>query len=282
MALYLVQVPANQIARHLVNGINSAIVSAVGEADAKAIAEAQFGGDTGGMWMNANATLLEEVTTAPANTRFYLAVVDPDGEILFEETVTQNDQITLSSVSSLTIVNGGTGYSDNDILTVAGAADVPATIQVTQVNGSGVIEEAWMLNSGLYTSAPDTTANAVTGGDGAGATFDLVTEVHTFPVLLARMAKLLNDSTDIAIAGAYYAPAGSNLIVAETTDTLGDHTVVAHFYLPDSDGNAASNAEVDGVINAITHEGLDSDALSINFSDFTSFVYPKVFAFLKS
>lgn len=78
------------------------------------------------------------------------------------------------AVASVTLVNPGTGgtYAINNILTLAGGSGTQATIKVLTVS-SGQIVTYELLTAGSYSSAPTLTNNAVTGGGGTGATFDV-------------------------------------------------------------------------------------------------------------
>ena len=81
--------------------------------------------------------------------------------------------VTSDYVTSVAINAGGTGYVVGDILTVAGGTSThTATLRVTSVS-SGVIDGVQVEEAGAYTVDPTTTANAVTGGTGSGATMDL-------------------------------------------------------------------------------------------------------------
>lgn len=81
--------------------------------------------------------------------------------------------MTDTSVQTVTINAGGTGYAINDVLTVAGGTFTnAATILVTSV-AAGVIDGVRVDQSGLYSVDPSLTANAVTGGGGSSATMDL-------------------------------------------------------------------------------------------------------------
>jgi len=79
--------------------------------------------------------------------------------------------------ANVTVNNGGTGYSVNDVLTVVGGTGTAAQIIVNTVSG-GVITSAFRSNSvfGIYTALP-TNPVSVTGGTGSGATFNLLYEV---------------------------------------------------------------------------------------------------------
>lgn len=83
----------------------------------------------------------------------------------------------LLTVGSVAIVAGGTGYTLNDLLTVAGGTtDSAAVIKVTAVS-SGVVTSAVIVDRGIYTTLPTSPA-AVTGGTGTGATFNLTSAVQ--------------------------------------------------------------------------------------------------------
>jgi subtilisin-like proprotein convertase family protein len=83
--------------------------------------------------------------------------------------VTANPQ----GLGTADIVSGGSGYQVNDILTVQGGGVVsPGLLQVTSVDATGVIQTVVVFQPGLYSSPPSNPAS-VTGGAGAGATFNL-------------------------------------------------------------------------------------------------------------
>lgn len=84
---------------------------------------------------------------------------------------------TVSTMSGATVaVNaGGTGYTNNDIVTVSGGTGTAITIDVGTVAG-GVVQagQPTIVNAGAYTVLPSVTGAAVTGGTGGDdATFDL-------------------------------------------------------------------------------------------------------------
>lgn len=76
------------------------------------------------------------------------------------------------TIGAASIVNSGSSYAANDILTVSGGTGTAATIKVLTVS-SGHIATAQVYTAGNYSAAPSLSANAVTGGAGTGATFDL-------------------------------------------------------------------------------------------------------------
>lgn len=88
--------------------------------------------------------------------------------------LTQLVQIaTRSGATSLdTVVSGGSGYAQGDILTVSGGTGAHATkIRVLTVS-AGAVVTARIQEGGAYTSAPADPVS-VTGGGGTGATFNL-------------------------------------------------------------------------------------------------------------
>lgn len=88
-------------------------------------------------------------------------------------------QKSISAVAA--VVNGGTSYTDGDILTVVGGTGTAATLKVTAA--AGVISTAVVQTGGLYTVFPTVAPATVTGGTGNDdATFTLT----TFEVSIGR------------------------------------------------------------------------------------------------
>ena len=75
------------------------------------------------------------------------------------------------ALQSATVVAGGTGYDNADILTVTGGTGTAATLNIT-TDGSGVVISAGVQTAGEYSSDPTSPA-AHTGGSGSAATFNL-------------------------------------------------------------------------------------------------------------
>jgi hypothetical protein len=100
------------------------------------------------------------------------------------QTVLQDliDVATSDHVATVAIDGGGAGYVVGDVLTVAGGTSThAATLVVTSV-AAGVIDGIRMGNGGAYTVDPTLSANAATGGTGAGATFDLTMDATGWAV----------------------------------------------------------------------------------------------------
>lgn len=98
---------------------------------------------------------------------------------LYDTTIIGANEVDLpndvnAEVNFVSVNGAGTGYLATDTLTVAGGTGTSATIDVLTVGGGGEILTAVVLANGDYSVDPSTVANAVTGGTGSGATFDLV------------------------------------------------------------------------------------------------------------
>lgn len=76
-------------------------------------------------------------------------------------------------VGTVVLVNGGSGYTVNDIVTVSGGTfTTPARIFISSVNGGGTVLTYAVEDPGQYSVNP-TNPVSVTGGSGTGATFNL-------------------------------------------------------------------------------------------------------------
>lgn len=89
-----------------------------------------------------------------------------------QETITP----TVNQLSTVAVAAGGTGYSVNDILTLAGGTGTPATVRVTTV-AAGVITGVTKVTGGAYTANPGT-PNSPTGGTGTGASLTVTFAVE--------------------------------------------------------------------------------------------------------
>jgi len=84
-------------------------------------------------------------------------------------------------VTNAAVAVGGSGYTVLDVLTVVGGSyKRPTKLRVDSVGGSNAVTAVTIIDSGEYLSAP-TNPVSVTGGTGAGATFNL-----TLAALLAK------------------------------------------------------------------------------------------------
>jgi hypothetical protein len=106
------------------------------------------------------------------------------------------------NVVKTAVINGaGTGYTLNDILTVAtGTKTRAATVRVTGETG-GVIDSIELVDPGdNYTVDPTTTGVALTGGSGASATADLTMVANDYHNIMGAVVTSLNATTPIAAA----------------------------------------------------------------------------------
>ena len=104
----------------------------------------------------------------------YTIINDPTNINTFYAMVAGSD--TSTSVFTATLANGGTGYSANDVLTLAGGNVSPAyigRITVLTVNGSGVIQTWEISDPGKYSNGSPPSPNSPTGGTGTGAQFNI-------------------------------------------------------------------------------------------------------------
>ena len=120
--------------------------------------------------------------------------------------------ITADWVDTIAINSGGTGYVVGDILTVAGgtATHHAAQIIVTSESG-GVIDGARLYDSGGYSADPTLSANAVTGGSGSGATFDLTMESDPWTI---ELSSTIFSTEEVRI---YQGPGGGGVFVGFRT-----------------------------------------------------------------
>lgn len=159
------------------------------------------------------------------------------------------DIATGTHVATAAINAAGTGYVVGDSLSVAGGTSTyTATILVTSVGGSGDITGARMENGGAYTANPTLTANAVTGGTGSGATFNLTVDGTGWTV----------NRRDYRAARVAVVAGGTGYSVNDRfTINGGTFTEAAEFEVKTVSGGAVTSAEpvVPGSINDSEQSG---------------------------
>ena len=112
----------------------------------------------------------EEPVTMPHNTEInftltmfgYIKIYDVDNQI-----------VGYTTIKTISLGSGGTGYTIGDIITVVQTGGSFGTVTVNTVNGSGVILTVTLLNEGSGYVIAD--GLAVTGGSGNGATINILT-----------------------------------------------------------------------------------------------------------
>ena len=96
-------------------------------------------------------------------------------------------------LTTLTVQNGGSGYSVGDIIVTAGGTFTsPVTLKVTTVS-SGAVTGVTITNNGKYTVTPTTFTQAYSSGSGTGATFNN----------LSFVADILPPGPNIPLAGGF-------------------------------------------------------------------------------
>jgi hypothetical protein len=128
--------------------------------------------------------------------------------------------ITIWVESTPTVVSGGTGYTNGDVLTLSGGTfTVAATLTVTGVSG-GVITSVSVAGAarGSYTVAPSNPIS-VTGGTGSGATFNATFGVNSTITITNAGSGYVEQPTVTFSGGgggsgaAAYATVGSGAII---------------------------------------------------------------------
>jgi hypothetical protein len=128
---------------------------------------------------------------------------------------------------------GDTSWANATVTEVAAAADMSP-----QVDGDGI-------------TVPFKLRIVITGAD--------LNQTFEYEAIAADDVNAIGDAivlvlnADAAIAGAAYST--PNLTIAETTDTLGDHTATVEL--------SRNGAVIAGFVGAITDGGVDSAALSV-------------------
>ena len=134
---------------------------------------------------------------------------------------------SMSNSSAVTITNGGTGYTANDVLTVVGGTGTAIQITVSTVS-AGVITAASITAVGFYSVLP-TNPVSVTGGTGSSATFTLGTW-YLGGVSITNAGSGYVEQPTVTFSGgggsgaAAYATVGSGTVVKSVGSTMSLYT----------------------------------------------------------
>ena len=259
---FLVQIPANFPARHLIGGVDSMVVFAFDSADAIAVAKSQYpGGDSDALWAVATATAL---TAAGTLTEFDMRAIVNGMTPAIDLTVSA---AALGFNSITAVAAGGTGYSANDILTlVGGTSSRVGKVKVLTVS-TGAVATAEVVDPGDYTVAPANPV-AVTGGGGTGATFTMPALAATaYQNLISALVTALN-ATAIDAAAMTLATSGPLLTVAGTADNIGDKTITVQY--------RRRGIAIPSLLSTVTHGGSAGAALSVVLPAAADRTLPKV------
>jgi hypothetical protein len=210
-----------------VTGVTNSTAFSTGQnADSDQATRAKFVQYLAGLYKANYAALVSAVTSAnyPTSTLDYIAtryaiVENIDfftqaAHLGYFYVVVDNGAQTVG-LGKLTLGSGGTGYSVNDVITLAGGTfTTAATVKVTGVN-VGVITTFTITNAGSYTVGATTyTQGSVSPAGGTGATFN--TPIYTSLVpsgLITAVTASITDARGFTIARDIQAPYGSLLLV---------------------------------------------------------------------
>ena len=113
--------------------------------------------------------------------------------------------------SGVTIVNGGTGYTVGNVLTVVGGTPTIATqLTVTTVSSGVITGVSIVANTGGYTALPTNPAS-VTGGTGTSATFNFTYGLNSLTILTAGSGYI--EQPTVTISGGGGSGAAANVTV---------------------------------------------------------------------
>jgi hypothetical protein len=97
-------------------------------------------------------------------------------------TATANVTVTVltTKVTTAAINASGTGYTNDDVVTIQGGTGTSATILIDETDGNGNVVTISIANGGSYTANPTPLANNTpTGGTGTGLTLLITTGINT-------------------------------------------------------------------------------------------------------
>lgn len=143
---------------------------------------------------------------------------------------------TGTSVQTVAVGSGGTGYTVGDILTLTtGTFTVAAQVEVTSVSG-GVVDGVRLYNAGVYTVAPSS-PGATSGGTGSGATITVTTASNGWSVQRDNGREL--TAVDSVVAG------GTGYSVNDIITLSGGVGTAATLRVTSVSGGAVTGASVE-------------------------------------
>lgn len=272
---YLVQLPSTGRFT-LPDGVDNMVIYAGSSAEALDRAKGEYSGDSDAAWAAATATLIDAGADW-SDFELHIAVLDASPLI---EVRAQPDGI---AVTAGAINAGGTGYSDNDIVTVGGGTFTRAATFRVVSQSAGVVTAIEVVDPGEYTVLPSNPASVTGGTGGNDLTIDLTGSANAFESMLANAVSLLNADAQIAGAAIDMGAGSAPLLTIASgsggsggSDDLGDKTLVVEMlYVNGSDKTAVS-----ALVGTVTDGGVSTADLSAEFN--ASPVVPNVVAKLKS
>lgn len=255
MPAYRVEIPES--ARHMsIGGTNGVIVFAADATDAKAVAKAMHPNDPAAMWTAATATEIVEDTDY---ADFDLHIVIQDSTPVIDLEVVPSGSSAVSTV----VTAGGTGYSVNDILTVAGGTFTRAATWRVLTLSTTAVATVELVDPGVYSVVPTgALATTVAPAGGTGCTLTVTFGAATFGNLLAAAVGDLNAESIIAGAALDMGDGSApKLTIASAGDGLGDRTVTVDVRRV----NGADKTPIASLTGAVTDNGVAGAALSVVF-----------------
>lgn len=147
--------------------------------------------------------------------------------------------VATMGVATATVVAGGTGYTNGDVLTVVGlGTGTAATLTVTNAVG-GVIQAGGVsvTTAGAYATVTDVTALAVTGGTGNNdATFDVALKINAITVTTAGSGYITT-----AVPAVTTTPSGNATLTAVLSSTNVNAIKISAFVVG---GSSAVNGDI--------------------------------------
>tara|TARA_Y100000004_G_scaffold107457_1_gene120546 strand:- start:227 stop:1084 length:858 start_codon:yes stop_codon:yes gene_type:complete len=144
-----------------------------------------------------NVTVLNTSQLKVAENLGTMVSVDDDVAFMYSE----------HSVTSVSVASGGEGYQVGDIITPEGGVckynsidqiDVPAQIQVTEVDSDGAVVAVELINGGLYSTPPADSCNG-NSNLGTGVTLSLVSSVSDVSSIEERTVSSIDYTSDSTV-----------------------------------------------------------------------------------
>lgn len=254
---YLVELLENEKMTLTDQKVGAQVVWAGSEAQARAIAKASRRGDSSAAWDNATVT---DLSTVQSFAHLSMVVHVYDAVPVIGVAV---DMPAGNVVASGSIDTAGTGYSANDILTVAtGTKTRAATFRVTTVGGSGEVTGIELVDPGdAYTVDPtlDGVATTVLPDNGSGCKLDLTMVANDYKNLVGAMVTALNATAIDGAACDFGDGATGSLTIAAIADGIGDKNAHAAFYVT---ADPAKN-EIPELLGTMTDQGIAAAVLNV-------------------
>lgn len=125
----------------------------------------------------------------------------------------------MGGTGTITVTNGGSGYTVNDVLTFVGGTGSAESVTVTAVS-AGVITAVTFRFTGQYTVVP-TNPVSVTGGTGSGATFTCTWKVLSLSITNAGSGYVEQPTVSFSGGGGSGAAAYATVGSIPTIKTVG-------------------------------------------------------------